>query len=255
MKRNALISALILSLIAALLYVLTRYAGMAIAPQVSVAVRWLAIVALCVFAWTKRSLTTWIIVGMVVGAEIGQDFPAFAVSLRLLSQIFLQMIKVIIAPLLFATLVSGIAGHADLKKVGRMGIKAIVYFEVVTTLALVIGLAAINISKAGTGLQLPAAATAEKLTAAKPTAAEIILHVFPENIAKSVAENQVLQIVVFSIIFGIALAMVREEKRRPMLIFTESLAEVMFKFTNIVMLLAPFGVAGAIAYTVAHTGF
>src|SRR6185369_11587183 len=175
-----------------------------------------------------------------VGAEIGHDFPHFAVGLRLLSQIFLQMIKVIIAPLLFATLVSGIAGHADLKKVGRMGIKAIVYFEVVTTLALVIGLGAINLSKAGVGMQLPAAATAEKITAAKPTAAEIILHVFPENIAKSVAENQVLQIVVFSIIFGIALALVKkEDKRRPMLAFTESLSEVMFKFTNIVMLFAP----------------
>ena len=255
MKRNALISSLALFFVAALLYVLSRYGGMQIPAPVSASVRWLAILALCVFAWTKRSLTTWIIVGMVVGAEIGNDFPAFGVNLRLLSQIFLQMIKVIIAPLLFATLVSGIAGHADLKKVGRMGIKAIIYFEVVTTLALVIGLAAINLSRAGVGVQLPAAAVTEKLTAAKPTAAEIILHVFPENIAKSVADNQVLQIVVFSIIFGIALAMVREDKRRPMLIFTESLAEVMFKFTNIVMLLAPLGVAGAIAYTVAHTGF
>ena len=255
MKRNALISALVLFLVAAVMYVLSRYAGVTISPPISASVRWLAILALCVFAWTKRSLTTWILVGMVVGAEVGQDFPAFATSLRILSQIFLQMIKVIIAPLLFATLVSGIAGHADLKKVGRMGIKAIVYFEVVTTIALFIGLAAINLSKAGVGMQLPAAAATEKIAAVKPTAAEIILHVFPENIAKSVAENQVLQIVVFSIIFGIALAMVREEKRKPMLLFAESLAEVMFKFTNIVMLLAPLGVAGAIAYTVAHTGF
>jgi proton glutamate symport protein len=255
MKAKSLIAALALFLVAALLYVLTRYGGMQIAPSMMAGVRWAAILALCVFAWTKRSLTTWILVGMIVGAEIGNDFPAFGASLRLLSQIFLQMIKVIIAPLLFATLVSGIAGHADLKKVGRMGIKAIVYFEIVTTIALVIGLAAINISRAGVGVQLPAAAATEKITAAKPTAAEIILHVFPENIAKSVAENQVLQIVVFSIIFGIALAMVREDKRRPMLVFAESLAEVMFKFTNIVMLLAPFGVAGAIAYTVAHTGF
>jgi Na+/H+-dicarboxylate symporter len=178
-----------------------------------------------------------------------------AVNLRVLSQIFLQMIKVIIAPLLFATLVSGIAGHADLRKVGRMGVKAIVYFELVTTVALVIGLAAINISKAGEGAKMPPAMTAEKIAAARPTAGEVILHIFPENIAKSIAENQVLQIVVFSIVFGIALAMVKENKRRPMLALAESLAEVMFKFTNIVMLLAPFGVAGAIAYTVAHTGF
>ena len=255
MKAKSLIAALVLYLIGAILYVSARYGGAATSPMVGEIVRWAALVALCAYAWSKRSLTTWILVSMVAGAEIGHDFPAFASSLRLLSQIFLQMIKVIIAPLLFATLVSGIAGHADLKKVGRMGIKAIIYFELVTTIALVIGLAAINISKAGVGMQLAAPATAEKLATTKPTAAEIILHVFPENIAKSVAENQVLQIVVFSIVFGIALAMVREDKRRPMLVFAESLAEVMFKFTNIVMLLAPLGVLGAIAYTVAHTGF
>jgi len=255
MKRNALVSALVLFSVAALLYVFTRYGGVQISPATTATVRWLAIGALLVYAAAKRSLTTWILVSMVVGAEIGHDFPAFAVSLRILSQIFLQMIKVIIAPLLFATLVSGIAGHADLKKVGRMGIKAIVYFEIVTTLALLIGLVAINLSKAGVGVQLPAAAATEKLPTVKPTASDIILHAFPENIAKSVAENQVLQIVVFSIVFGIALAMVREEKRRPLLTLAESLAEVMFKFTNIVMLLAPFGIAGAIAYTVANTGF
>jgi proton glutamate symport protein len=254
MKRHALIASLVLFFFAALMFALGRYGGYYAPAALSVSVRWLAILALCAYAWSTRSLTTWILVGMVVGAEIGHDFPHFAGVLRLLSQIFLQMIKVIIAPLLFATLVSGIGGHADLKSVGRMGIKAIVYFEVVTTLALLIGLAAINISRAGVGVQLPPATANEKLTT-KPNAAEIILHAFPENIAKSVAENQVLQIVVFSIVFGIALAMVREDKRRPMLAFTESLAEVMFKFTNIVMLLAPFGIAGAIAYTVASTGF
>ncbi|MGH9522932.1 MAG: dicarboxylate/amino acid:cation symporter [Terriglobales bacterium] len=253
MKRAALISALALALLAALLYVIAHYGGAAIPASITAGVRWAAILALCFYAVAKRSLTTWILVSMFLGAEIGHDFPAFATSLRLLSQIFLQMIKVIIAPLLFATLVSGIAGHADLKKVGRMGVKAIVYFELVTTIALFIGLGAINLSKAGVGVQMTA--TTEKITAVKPTAAEIILHVFPENIAKSVADNQVLQIVVFSILFGIALAMVKEEKRRPILVFAESLAEVMFKFTNIVMLLAPFGVAGAIAYTVANTGF
>jgi len=151
--------------------------------------------------------------------------------------------------------VSGIAGHADLKKVGRIGVKAIVYFEVVITIALFIGLAAINISKAGVGVTLPVSASTQGIAAARPTAEEIILHVFPENIAKSVADNQVLQVVVFSIIFGIALALVREAKRKPMLAFAESLAEVMFKFTNIVMLFAPFGIAGAIAYTIASTGF
>jgi Na+/H+-dicarboxylate symporter len=149
--------------------------------------------------------------------------------------------------------VSGIASHSDLKKVGRMGIKAIIYFEVVTTLALVIGLAAINISKAGVGVHLPATST-ESLQVQKLNVIDTILHVFPENLAKSVAEEQILQVVVFSILFGIALAIVREDRRRPMLNFTESLAETMFKFTNIVMYFAPVGVGAAIAYTVGTTG-
>jgi proton glutamate symport protein len=210
--------------------------------------------AFVLYASSRRSLTSWILAGMVLGGVIGRDFPAFAVNLRILAQIFLRMIKVIIAPLLFGSLVSGIAGHADLKKVGRMGVKALVYFELVTTVALFIGLAAINISKAGVGAQIPAAPS-ESLNVQKLSASETILHAFPENIAKSVADNQVLQVVVFSVIFGIALAMVKkEEKRRPMVVFAESLTEVMFKFTNIIMLLAPLGVLGAIAYTVATSG-
>src|SRR5499427_2838364 len=132
---------------------------------------------------------------MFIGAEIGHDWPGIAVQLRLLSLIFLNLIKTIIAPLLFSTLVVGIAGHSNLKQVGRMGIKALLYFEVVTTLALFIGLAAINLSKAGVGVNLPPAAQTEQLAAAKETATDVILHIFPENIAKSVAEGQVLQVV------------------------------------------------------------
>jgi len=234
-------------------------AGLGFHPTVAavsllLGVRWLAIAVLLLYACFRPSLTKWIVVAMLLGAEIGHDFPAFAVSLRLLAQIFLRLIKVIIAPLIFATLVSGIAGHSDLKRVGRMGIKSLVYFEVVTTLALLIGLAAINLSKAGVGAQIPAN-PAEQVKVEKLTASETVLHAFPENIAKSVAENQVLQVVVFSILFGIALGMVKkEEKRRPMLGFVESLTEVMFKFTNVVMLFAPFGVLGAIAYTVGSSG-
>src|SRR5215467_3472469 len=119
--------------------------------------RWLVLVAAVVYVCIRPSLTKWIFVAMLAGAEIGYDFPAMAVSLRLLAQIFLRLIKVIIAPLLFATLVSGIAGHADLKKVGRMGWKSLVYFEVITTIALFIGLAAINLSRAGVGVKLPPA--------------------------------------------------------------------------------------------------
>jgi len=217
-------------------------------------VRWVAIALLVGYAVVRRSLTAWIVVGMAAGAELGYDAPAVAVRFQVLGAIFLRLIKVIIAPLLFGTLVVGIAGHADLKKVGRMGIKAIVYFEIVSTIAIFIGLAAINISRAGVGIQMPAAA-AENLQAVVPrSASDLILNAIPENIAKSVAEGQVLQVVVFSILFGLALAMVPEAKRRPLVGLAESLSETMFKFTNIVMLAAPIGVFGAIAYTVGHMG-
>jgi len=254
MRSKFLVSALVLFAIAAVLG-LTNSWGLASMPQpLLTTTRWLVLAALIGYAAVRRSLTTFILVGMLVGAEIGHDWPAAAVNLRVLSQIFLRMIKTIVAPLLFATLVVGIAGHADLKKVGRMGIKALIYFEVVTTIALFIGLFAINVSRAGVGIQLPPASGADKLPAAKQTATDVILHAFPENIAKSVAEGQLLQIVVFSIIFGIALALIKEPKRQPLLRVTESLAETMFKFTNIVMLFAPVGVGAAIAYTVGHMG-
>jgi Na+/H+-dicarboxylate symporter len=134
-----------------------------------------------------------------------------------------------------------------------MGLKAIIYFEIVTTLALFIGLAAINLSKAGVGATIPAP-TGETLPVQQLTASDTILRIFPDNIAKAVADGQVLQVVVFSILFGIALAMVREERRRPLLALSESLAEAMFKFTNLVMYMAPLGVGAAIAYTVGSTG-
>ncbi|HWX93220.1 MAG TPA: cation:dicarboxylase symporter family transporter [Terriglobales bacterium] len=218
-----------------------------------VAARWLAILASCVYGFSRRSLTTWIFIAMFGGAAIGHDWPQVALNLRVISMIFLRLIKAIVAPLLFATLVSGIAAHSDLKRVGRMGIKAIVYFEAVTTLALLIGLVAINVSRAGAGAKVPAASR-EGLAGQKVSATDTILHIFPENLAKSVSEGQILQLVVFSIVFGIALAMVRESRRLPLLNFTESLAETMFKFTNIVMYFAPFGVGAAIAYTVGSTG-
>jgi len=217
-------------------------------------IRWFVILGFLAYAWKRKSLTTWILIAMVVGAEIGHDWPGIAVQLRLLSLIFLNLIKTIIAPLLFATLVVGIAGHSNLRQVGRMGVKALIYFEIVTTLALLIGLAAINISRAGVGVTLPVATGSPPPTPVPQSTPDIILHVFPENIAKSVAEGQVLQIVVFSIIFGIALALVKESKRRAVLSFCESLSETMFKFTNIVMMFAPVGVGAAIAYTVGHLG-
>ena len=143
----------------------------------------------------------------------------------------------------------------NLREVGRMGIKSLVYFEIVTTVALVIGLGAINLTHAGVGVKAPPASSHSEIEKAPAqSASEVILHAFPENIAKSVAEGQVLQIVVFAVLFGIGLAQVPAEKRKPLLDVTEGLAETMFKFTNMVMLFAPVGVGAAIAYTVGHMG-
>ena len=192
---------------------------------------------------------------MVVGAEFGHDLPSMSQNLQVLSDIFLRMIKTIIAPLLFSTLVVGIAGHANLKQIGRMGWKSLLYFEVVSTIALVIGLIAINISKAGVGIALPKVEGALPIAQAKAqSGSDFLLHIFPENLAKSIYDGQVLQIVVFSIIFAIAVALIKEKHRGPMLRFAESLSETMFKFTNIVMYYAPIAVFGAIAYTVGHMG-
>ncbi len=188
----------------------------------------------------KSSLTFWIFFAMLLGGEIGLDSPHFAEHLRVFSDIFLRLIKVIVAPLILGTLITGIAGHGNLRGVGRIGIKSLIYFELVTTVALFIGLGAINISRAGEGMAMPA--TPEIVTAQNAPPMhwdDFLLHVFPENLAKSVAENQILQVAVFAILFGIALARIPEAKRAPMLKFCESLTDVMFAFTNIVMYYAP----------------
>jgi proton glutamate symport protein len=217
--------------------------------------RLLSVSTLVIYAFRKRSLTTWILVCMVAGAEFGYDVPAVAKKLQVFSDIFLRMIKTIIAPLLFSTLVVGIAGHADIKQIGRMGWKSLLYFEIVSTLALFIGLLAINIGKAGVGVVLPPNPEVPAISSIKAqSTSDFILHIFPENIAKAIFEGQILQIVIFSIIFAIAVAMVKEKYRTPMIRFSESLAEVMFKFTNIVMYFAPVAVFAAIAYTVGHMG-
>jgi len=253
-KRRSGLIALILFTVVAILHLL-HWNNVIVFPEaILLAVRWIFIASIILYAVFKRSLTTWILVSMVVGVEIGLDFPVFSQNLAVLSKIFLRLVKTIIAPILFATLVVGIAGHSSLKQVGRMGWKSILYFEVVTTIALAIGLIAINISGAGKGIVLPAGFE-QVLPETKPsTWQDTILHIFPENFAKSIYHGDVLPIVVFSIIFGIGLAMIREDKRRPMLQFTESLAETMFKFTNIIMYFAPFGVGAAIAVTVGHLG-
>jgi len=238
----------------AVLWVVNFYEIISVPPPILLASRWIFILCLVTYGIFRRSLTTWILISMVVGTEIGHDWPGSAQNARVISLIFLRLIKTIIAPLLFATLVVGIAGHPDLKKVGRLGIKSLIYFEVVTTIALFIGLAAINLSQAGVGIQMPEGPRPEMPVVQQQTGRDVFLNVFPENIAKAIVEGHVLQVVVFSIIFGVALALLSEHKRRPMLTFCESLSETMFKFTNLVMMFAPFGVGAAITYAVGHMG-
>jgi proton glutamate symport protein len=254
MKNRLLVAAIVAATMGIAASLLSNGQTAALPTLVPLLLRWVAIAFIAAYATSRRSLTAWILVGLLAGAELGHDWPAVAVKLQFFGTIFLRLIKVIIAPLLFGTLVVGIAGHADLKKVGRLGVKSLIYFEVVSTIALLIGFAAINLSRAGDGVRLPPAAAAESLNATPHTATQLITDIFPENIAKSVAEGQVLQVVVFSILFAMALALVPEGKRRPMLAFAESLSETMFKFTNLVMYVAPIGVFGAIAYTVGHLG-
>ena len=174
----------------------------------------------------RRTLTAWIFIAMLLGAEIGHDFPNVATHLRVLALIFLRLIKTIIAPLLFGTLVVGIAGHSNLRQVGRLGLRSIIFFEVVTTIAIFLGLGRHQSEQGRRRRSAAAATTPTPASVGKLSAEDTILHVFPENIAKSVADGAVLQVVVFSLIFAVALAMLSEEKRRPMLAFCESLSEV-----------------------------
>ncbi len=190
--------------------------------------------------------------GILAGAFVEAYHPGWAIYFRPFSQIFLRLIKMVIAPLIFSTLVAGIAGAGHFRIVGRMGLRALVYFEVVTTLALVIGLVAVNIVKPGVGVNLPLGHGPE-ITAAAQTWDQILLHVVPESVIDAMARGDVLQIVVFSVFFGIALGMIGE-KGRPVIVWCEALAETMFKFTNMVMHYAPIGVGAAIAYTVGHGG-
>ena len=253
-KRIAGLLALLLFTLIAVLHFIHLEGWVSFDSTLLMTTRWIFVASLVLFAIYKRSLTTWILVAMAVGVEIGLDFPAFSQNLSFLSKIFLRLVKTIVAPLLFATLVVGIASHSNLKQVGRMGWKSLLYFEVVTTLALVIGLLFINLTKAGIGIVVPESLLKELPEVKIKTWQDHIIDIFPENIIKSIYEGNVLPIVLFSVIFGIALALLNEKKKKPMLDFAESLAETMFKFTNIIMYFAPFGVGAAIAVTVGHLG-
>ncbi len=189
-------------------------------------------------------------VGVLLGFVLPEGAPVYSV----ISNLFLRLIKCIIVPLLFGTLVVGIAGHTgDMKQVGRLAVRSLMYFEVLTTLALVFGLFAVNVMRPGDGIALPPASTTEAAPA-KLSAADMIEHIIPKSFIEAASANDVLQIVVFSVLFAIALSMVHGKSRETMLGVCESLSEVMFKFTGIVMKFAPLGIAGSMANTVSHSG-
>jgi proton glutamate symport protein len=236
-----------------------------------------ALTLAAIYGIRRRNMTVWILWSMFAGVELGLDAPSLALNLHVFSDIFLRLVKTIVAPLILGTLISGIAAHGSLKDVGRLGIKSLIYFEILTTIALLVGLAAINITRAGVGISLP---TLEKritittIPAPGPFAASVqqpsqqsspqqsaiphwdqfLLHVFPENLAKSIAENEILQVVVFAVLFGLALTRLPEETRRPLLTVIQSFTKAMFQFTSLVMYLSPIAVGAALAYTIAHSG-
>jgi proton glutamate symport protein len=202
----------------------------------------------------KISLTAWIFIAMVVGILLGHFEPGVAVKLSPVSNIFLRLIKSIIAPLLFATLVYGIAGSGSAKAMGRIGLKAIIYFEIVTTIALFLGLTAVNITQPGEGVNLTRSAAEAAAPERRLTVAEVLEHAFPASVIEAMARGDVLQMVVFAFLFGSA-CMAIGVKAKPVIDFCESLAAVMFRYTKYVMVLAPLGVGAAIAVTVGSKGF
>jgi len=204
----------------------------------------------------SRSITTQIVVGLVLGIAVGYFWPAFGVGVKPLADAFLRMIKMIIAPLVFSTLVVGIAGTGDLKAMGRIGLKAIVYFEIATTIALFLGLVLVNVFQPGAGLTLPSGAdtaTAAGLVQNQQHGWDIFLHLFPTSVIEAMARGDILQVVVFSTFFGVAVAAIGP-KGQPVLDVLESTAQVMFRFTNYVMMFAPVGVFAAMASTVGSKG-
>ena len=252
-------------------------------PTVLMISRWVTVIAFCAYGWARNSLTTWILISMVVGFEVGLDMGKAAKDFDILSSIFIRLIKTVVGPLLFATLVIGIAGQSSGSQMGRIAIKAFTYFLAATSIALVIGLLAINFTQAGAGIQrsdtsdkvmVPATELqakvdtrkneaqmmyGDKVVTMKPADFKLdwkytVLHSFPENAAKMIYEGAVLQVVVFSLLFALGLRQVNEHHRNTMLRWCESLSEVMFKFVGIIMYFAPFAVGGALASTIGDKG-
>jgi proton glutamate symport protein len=205
----------------------------------------------------RNSLTAWTFFAILAGAELGADAPRIAVHLHVLAEIFLRLVRLIVAPLIVGTLTTGIAAHGQVKSLGRIAIRTLIYFEVITTLALLLGVAAIDLSRAGEGVVVPASFTVQEAPAAIGAHAgfeSFLLNVFPENLVTAIGENQILQVAVFSILLGVALALLAEEKRAPLLALLESLTAAMFQVTKIIMYMAPLAAGAALSYTVASMG-
>src|SRR5436189_4757651 len=206
--------------------------------------------------WYRPSLTMQIMIGLIVGGVIGWLRPDWGNAVYFLRDIFINLIKSIIAPLVFSTIVVGIAGAGALRKVGRMGIKALIYFELVTTAALFIGLVVVNFTKPGMGVTLAPSNTdiVKTIGQSHPkTLIETLVHVFPSSVIESMVHGDVLQIVVFAVLFAMAVSAIGE-KGKPIIRAMESLSQVMFKFTYYVMMFAPFGVGAAMAHTIGTQG-
>jgi proton glutamate symport protein len=200
-----------------------------------------------------RQILIGLLLGIVAGALVSRYAPTHAHLFQPFSAIFLRLIKMIIAPLIFSSLVAGVAGAGHARAVGRMGLRAIIYFEIVTTLALIVGLGMVNLLHPGAGVALPSATGASEVTAQPRRWDEILLHTFPTSIVQAMAENDVLQIVVFALMFAVAVGMIGD-KGKPIVTLAESVTEAMFKLTNLIMLYAPIGVMAAIAFTVGRGG-
>src|SRR5713226_3121392 len=204
--------------------------------------------------WYRPSLTTQILIGLVLGGVLGYVSPKWGNNVYFLRDIFLNLIKSIIAPLIFATLVVGIAGGGDLKQVGRMGGKALLYFEIVTTIALFLGLAIVNFTKPGSGVLLTGGGDITSLVKTQPQGfRDLLVHIFPSSVIDSMVRGDVLQIVAFSVLFAMAVSALGD-KASPILRGCDALSQVMFKFTNYVMMFAPIGVGAAMAHTIATNG-
>ena len=225
-----------------------------VSAMLGLSLRCIALLLLVPFALRRRSLLVWTFVAMLAGAEFGVDAPHFASQTHFVGEIFLRLIRMIVAPLIFGGIVTGIAGHTELKSVGRVALKSIIFFEVVTTFGLLLGALAIDLTQAGAGVTLPDAAQAVAPIAHAEGWQQILLNIFPENIAKAVAENQILQVAVFALLFGTALALLPEPKRAPLFNVLQSLTETMFRLTKMIMVIAPIAAGAALAYTVGTMG-